>query len=68
MQEKYPDPVLNIKLDIAFSVKKPNDSSKVEGISITKDDYNITYSLIKPNIDIFTATAKELSNTAGVVS
>ena len=66
MQEKYPDPVLNINLDIAFSVKKPNDSSKVEGISITQDDYNITYSLIKPNIDIFTATAKELSNTDNI--
>ena len=66
MQNKYPDPVLHVLINETFNLKKPNSTNKEQGTNISESDYKISYSLIKPNVDIFKATAKELSDQYGV--
>ena len=66
MQNKYPDPVLHILINDTFNLKKPNSTNKEQGTNISDSDYKISYSLIKPNVDIFKATAKELSDPANI--
>lgn len=53
-EQYYPNPKLHLELKIDNIIREViNDSDVIEG-------FKISYSLIKPNIDIFNATQKEL--------